>query len=446
MTYSVWEYIFGEDNVSLPVESGISKDLLNKMRMEFRYFYPLDLRVSGKDLVPNHLTMSIYNHVAIFPERFWPRSFRANGHLLLNSEKMSKSTGNFMTIKDSVDEFGADATRLALADAGDSIEDANFLKDTANMAILRLFNLLEFAKDVYQPSNTYREGPYNYHDRVFDAEMSKAITLSEEAYKAMLYREVVKHAFFELQNSRDRYRDATYLHGSDGMHKNLLKRFVELQALLMSPIIPHFSDYVWSKILSHKTSILYEPFPRKVAYDEGLVASSQYLHDLTHQLRTTMQVDSIKKKPSKCENSKVLPDSVELYVVKTFPKWQEDVINLLRANYDTEKKAMLIGDDQIVTSVKPIMQKMTDKSILRKFIPFVMELKAELLSNGLKVFNRALPFDETAVLSQNIDYITRSLGLVNLSIQVDPSCLDSEGQKKFESALPGSPAIRFFKA
>jgi len=33
------------------------------------YFYPLDLRVSGKDLIQNHLTFSIYNHCAIFPEK-----------------------------------------------------------------------------------------------------------------------------------------------------------------------------------------------------------------------------------------------------------------------------------------------------------------------------------------------------------------------------------------
>ena len=33
-----------------------------------RYFYPLDLRVSGRDLVPNHLSFFLYNHTAIFPK------------------------------------------------------------------------------------------------------------------------------------------------------------------------------------------------------------------------------------------------------------------------------------------------------------------------------------------------------------------------------------------
>ena len=63
----------------------------------------MDLRVSGKDLVPNHLTYSLYNHAAIFPREMWPRAFRANGHLMLNHEKMSKSTGNFLTLEESIE-------------------------------------------------------------------------------------------------------------------------------------------------------------------------------------------------------------------------------------------------------------------------------------------------------------------------------------------------------
>jgi leucyl-tRNA synthetase len=445
MTHEVWEYIFGEDFIPLPINSGISQDLLERMRKEFRFFYPLDLRVSGKDLVPNHLTMSIYNHVALFPERFWPRSFRANGHLLLNSEKMSKSTGNFMTIRDAIEDFGADATRLALADAGDSIEDANFLKDTANAAILRLYNLFEFAKEAIQ--GDHRVGELNYQDKVFDATLSRAVVLTEQAYKSMLYRDVVKHAFFELQNARDFYRDATIVHGSQGMHKDVLRRFVELQVLLMSPIIPHFAEHVWTEILGNKSSILLARFPAQLPYDEALVISAEYLRSVAHGMRASIQAEATRKGKGKGpETPKETPDSVELYVAKTFPGWQEEVIEVLRANYDAVSKSMKVADDQIVALTKPIMKTITDKSALKIFIPFVMELKVKLLAEGPKVFNRALPFDEAAILAQNLEFITKSLGLVNLSIKTDPNSSDAEAKKKFEAALPGSPAIRLFKA
>jgi leucyl-tRNA synthetase len=96
----VFDYLFAvvpEDKI--PVSSGIPVETLKRIRTEFEYFYPMDLRVSGKDLVPNHLTFSIYNHVAIWDEQYWPRGMRSNGHLLLDSKKMSKSTGNFMTLR-----------------------------------------------------------------------------------------------------------------------------------------------------------------------------------------------------------------------------------------------------------------------------------------------------------------------------------------------------------
>lgn len=84
-----------------PASSAIPEDTLSKMRAEFEFWYPFDLRVSGKDLIQNHLTFSIYNHVSIWPDsNKWPRSLRCNGHLMLNSEKMSKSTGNFKTLSE----------------------------------------------------------------------------------------------------------------------------------------------------------------------------------------------------------------------------------------------------------------------------------------------------------------------------------------------------------
>lgn len=116
------------------------------MKHEFNYFYPLDIRSSGKDLIPNHLTFAIYNHAALFPEDKWPLSMRANGHLMLNGKKMSKSTGNSLTLREAIEKFGADATRLCLADAGDGIEDANFDEKNANANILRLHTLVDWCQ------------------------------------------------------------------------------------------------------------------------------------------------------------------------------------------------------------------------------------------------------------------------------------------------------------
>lgn len=129
-------------------------------KLFFTKRYPVDLRVSGKDLIQNHLTFYIYNHCAIWPkeEDKWPKGIRANGHLMLNSAKMSKSDGNFLTLTESIDKFSADGMRLTLADAGDSVEDANFVENTADAAILRLYTFIEWVKEIIATKSTLRTG------------------------------------------------------------------------------------------------------------------------------------------------------------------------------------------------------------------------------------------------------------------------------------------------
>lgn len=39
--------------------------------------------------------------------------------------------------------------RLALADAGDTVEDANFVEKTADSGLLRLYTLIEWVKVCY---------------------------------------------------------------------------------------------------------------------------------------------------------------------------------------------------------------------------------------------------------------------------------------------------------
>ena len=157
MTPEVWDYIFFK-NAKMP-KTKISKKALETMKNEFNYWYPVDLRISGKDLVPNHLTYYLYNHTAIWPEEpeKWPQGIRANGHLLLNSEKMSKSTGNFMTLTEAIDRFSADGMRLALADAGDSVEDANFVVNVAEAGILRLYTFIEWVKEMLSEETELRK-------------------------------------------------------------------------------------------------------------------------------------------------------------------------------------------------------------------------------------------------------------------------------------------------
>ncbi|KAG9130514.1 hypothetical protein Leryth_026694 [Lithospermum erythrorhizon] len=232
LTDAVWDFLFCDG--PFPESSDISASLLNKMKQEFLYWYPFDLRVSGKDLIQNHLTFCIYNHTAIFPENHWPRGFRCNGHIMLNAEKMSKSTGNFRTLRQAIEEFSADATRFSLADAGDGMDDANFVFETANAAILRLTKELAWMEEILAAKSSLRSGPPStYADFVFANEMNIAVKMTEKNYSEYMFREALKTGFYDLQAARDEYRLSC---GIGGMNCDLLLRFMDVQTRLVAPI------------------------------------------------------------------------------------------------------------------------------------------------------------------------------------------------------------------
>lgn len=187
LTDDVWDYIFlGKSFDKLPSTTTIPANVLKRVKSEFEYFYPLDLRVSGKDLVSNHLTFFLYNHVAIFGEEHWPKGVRANGHLLINNAKMSKSTGNFLTLSEAVDKFSADCTRFALAEAGDAVEDANFEMDIANATILKLHAFKTWMEETLAEikAGKLRDGePTDFDDVIFEHDMRRLVRQAEKAYE-----------------------------------------------------------------------------------------------------------------------------------------------------------------------------------------------------------------------------------------------------------------------
>ncbi|KAG1379388.1 hypothetical protein G6F61_004992 [Rhizopus arrhizus] len=432
MTDSVWNYIFrlGE----YPADCGVPQTTLDRLRREYEYFYPLDLRASGKDLVPNHLTFFLYNHTAIFPEDKWPQGVRSNGHLLLDSKKMSKSTGNFMTMSDAVIKYGADATRFALADAGDSVEDANFEDATANAAILRLYTLLEWSEEQVAKADTLRTGEFTFFDKIFVNEMNKLIGLTETAYDATCYREVLKYGVYEFQAAKDAYQVACT---EAGMHKDLIMRYIEIQALLLSPITPHWSEHVWGTVLKKEGLVVSAPFPKPSApVDESLEAATRYIRRTTKAIRDAELNLIKKKKKGKAAESEYKPSepkSLKIFIATKFPEWQEASLNVMKAHYNNGE-----FDDVKIRQELGAQGMLKDKKVM----PFIQEQKKLIAKEGPVAFNRTLIFNEIETLEKAVDELKRALGFHTISI-LGHDQWPEEYIKTAESAVPGVPSFSF---
>ncbi|KAL2009759.1 hypothetical protein VTN00DRAFT_5566 [Thermoascus crustaceus] len=448
MIDEVWDYVFTRREIGdeLIAKSGISKEALQAMRREFEYWYPLDVRVSGKDLIQNHLTFFLYIHVALFPPEYWPRGVRANGHLLLNGDKMSKSTGNFLTLKDAVDKYGADATRIAFADAGDGIEDANFEETVANSNILRLYTLKEWIEETVK-DESLRTGPADaFWDKLFENELNALVRETRKHYQDTNFKLALKSGLYDFTSARDSYREASTAAGV-GMHRDLIIRYIELQALMIATIAPHWADYVWLEILKKPESIHYARWPEVPEPSPSLSAASAYVRTTASSI--TSSEAAFAKKLSKGKASSFdprKPKKLTIYAAKKYPAWQEKYIDLVREAFDAIN--ISINDKELNAKVGKMGE-------MKKAMPFVQTLKKRLIQGREApetVFERKLPFDEFAVLNEMVGGLKKTTGCKEIEVvAVDEGGKSGEvvgtGERRegiqAENAVPGQPSFHF---
>jgi leucyl-tRNA synthetase len=263
MTDQVWDYIFLLKDHDNP---GLSK--FSDMRDEFIHWYPMDLRVSAKDLIPNHLAMSIFNHCIVwdqeFKERlemhypgknnnFGPMRYEINGYISVQKqghpeekEKMSKSKGNFKTLDQVIDMYCADAVRFTFASACKGTDDAYFDQDLCTKMIEKLYKEKEWINEVFS-HNANGEKVWRteyYPEQIFINEMNCLKKETINAYDQMDYQAVVTNGFHMMQKCRDTYLEMV---PENENNYDLLKSFIEMQLTLMYPIIPHFCDHFANK-------------------------------------------------------------------------------------------------------------------------------------------------------------------------------------------------------
>ncbi|KIV97557.1 leucine-tRNA ligase [Exophiala mesophila] len=442
VTDEFWDYVFTRtsdgDNVSK--STGIPEADLATLRRSFEYWYPLDMRSSGKDLIPNHLTFFLYIHLALFPREYWPRSVRSNGHLLLNGEKMSKSTGNFLTLSQAVKKFGADATRIALADAGDGMEDANFEEKGANAAIMRMYTLKEWIEETLKSDNLRSTQGDILWDKLFEDEMNQLVHETYQHYSDTNYKLALKSGLYDFQSARDFYREACISSGTP-MSRPLILRYVELQSILVATIAPHWAEYMWLEVLHKDTSIQLARWPSNIPQaDAALTATREYVKNTSSQI-TSSEAQAAKRmaKGKAASFDPRKPKRITVFVASNYPAWQDKYIDLVR---DLLAKSSLEDDKAVNGQVA----KLGKGPEVKKAMPFVQALRKRIVVNGEapeSVFERKLLFDEESVLKEMKSGLQKTTGCkeVVIVLVTDENRAGLPGVA--ETAIPGNPSFMF---
>ncbi|OMO52030.1 Aminoacyl-tRNA synthetase, class Ia [Corchorus capsularis] len=458
MTDEVWDFLFCGG--PYPDSSGIPSHLLNKMKQEFEYWYPFDLRVSGKDLIQNHLTFCLYNHTAIMSKDHWPRGFRCNGHITLNSEKMSKSTGNFKTLRQAIEEFSADATRFSLADSGDGVDDANFAFGTVNSAILKLTKEIAWMEeDILAKESSLRTGPPStYADRVFENEINFAIKMTEQNYRDYMFREALKSGFHDLQAARDWYR-LSCDSGGMSMNRDLIWRFMDVQTRLITPICPHYAEFVWGELLKKDGFVVKAGWPTGDSPDFKLKSAIKYLQDTIVKVREGLkkQIPGSKKKGAPV--SSITEDKYVkglIFVKEQFDGWRAACLQILQSKFDSKSGTFASDDDEEIFKALEEQKSTVGFGQAADFkhctcMEFLSIKKKEAIKLGAQALDLKPPFgfEEIEVFEENLDLIkkqVRGLQEVQVISANDPAASAQAGplaasllQKQKTPLSPGNP-------
>jgi len=242
LTKEVFNYVFYQKGKTEEVasHSGINTETLEEMRKEFCYWYPVDLRVSGKELVPNHLTFFIFHHVALFPQKHWPKAIGVNGMLMIEGKQMHKSKGNFVPAKKAIEEYGADATRCALMLGAEGMDDPDWRSENVRDIRNKLESFYNFVKNIIKNAESDENG---HLEKWLMSTLQHRISDVTENFEEMKTRTSLEIALFEIWND---FR--WYIRRKGEAKTKILREALKIWLELLAPFAPHICEELWSEM------------------------------------------------------------------------------------------------------------------------------------------------------------------------------------------------------
>ena len=416
LTNEVFDYIFlGLGNVKeISVKTKIPESILKEMREEFLYWYPVDSRHSAKELIPNHLTFYIFNHVAIFPEKHWPKQIVANGFVLYEGKKMSKSLRNIIPLRVASKVYGPDTVRLTLAVSAETPQDADFSAKLALSVLERLRRMYELARKVATlKEESLRE---SHIDRWFLSVIQNRITQVTDALEELRVREAATTVLYTMEQDLK-----WYLENVDKPSAKILKYFFDIWARLLSPFAPFIAEEIWN-ILGNKGFVSIASWPKvKSEYiDRETELKEEYFRKLVADIKEILKVTKVKK-----------PKKIVIY---TAAVWKRKIGEIVAANMDGSDVEVFRKTIKQVMSMDEIRRYRKEAvDAVKNIIKIFREVPEQLRKEIAKI-------DEYRVLEEFKERIMKATNSSEVVIMKEEKAT-YDPLRKAKYALPLKPAI-----
>ena len=291
----VYDYILlGKGDLDKLAEKGLDVGLLKRARESFTYWYPLDVRYSANDLIPNHLTFMLYHHLALFPKELAPQGIVTFGMGVLEGGKMSSSKGNIYPLSKAVDELGSDGARYYLSSLSEPWQDFNFRRGQA----LTASRITERIREIVRSTRggKKREKP-EWLDRWLRSVFQKDV---EETNRTLAKYQIRKGLLAAVDGPMRNIR--WYLRRGGDDIGVILEDWIKL----MNPFLPNLAQDLW-EFIGNGGDVEKEPYPQLDSsfLDEDANSREKFIQDVMEDIGKIVVI-ALRKKEKKEKKIRVV--------------------------------------------------------------------------------------------------------------------------------------------
>ncbi len=402
-----FDFIFLEkgDIKNLSKIINIGEKILKELQEEFLYWYPVDHRHTAIMHISNHLSFYIFHHVAIFPEKNWPKALTLIEPVIIEGQKMGKSKGNVISLAEIQQKYSADLFRFYISHGADFGAHMDFRVREIDSVKNHIQKFYKFVSDkIRESKNTLEEFKVinTLYSKVMLSKIIRKFIEAERSLKEFNVRRYLQISFYEIFNVIKDFFQYT----DDKNDFLIIFKIIYIDWLkILSLTIPHLCEELWelSGYQGFISAQIWGDFNRGYVDDE-LEVEFRYIENVVEDILNI-------KKLLKTQKS----NKIYLY---TASKWMYEILEVIRLKKD--------NFNLIIAELKKDQDLMRNKQL----IPY---LKTQLEE---RIYEKELPkVDEVNLLEQFKSYIEKR---VNCSILINSKF---DPKQKSQVAKPFKPGL-----
>jgi len=256
LTEEFFDFVFLGKGNSIEIAKNISMDinLLENVRKDVLYWYPLDINLGGKEHQTVHFPTFLMNHVAVFEKNFYPKGIFVNWWVVSNGGKISKSKGGVGSIGSEAEKYSVDAIRLFYANIASPFVDITFEEEDLKTYKQRLERIFVFIENIISSSEFKEDLKETELDRWFESKFNLRLQTIIDSMDKIEFKAATDEIYFNF------YNDFSWYLKRGGLNKNVIFSILKKWILTMGLFTPHVSEEL-NSLLGENALVVKQTFP-----------------------------------------------------------------------------------------------------------------------------------------------------------------------------------------